>query len=512
MLRVRQERGQRVQIGAVFLLATLLWGAPGGAADAPSLWLPVTAVVHVHSNLSTGADSLDTLAARARAAGVDAVFLTDNLLLRYEYGLYPLRGLIRRTVALPSVMDMGIDRYLTQVREAGARHPDVLLIPGVEVAPHYYWTGSPFTKDLTMHDSQKNLLVLGLPSSQDYKRLPVAGNQAAYVYGWMTPVWLAPLLLAVPAIWLLRHPTYKRALSGGTIKTVCIRRTGVVAALLGLAAALLFYNYPFASPRYDAYQDGSGLRPYQDLIEYVQERGGLTFWSMPDARDFNRYDYGRLGVVTVKTDPYPEALLLTTGYTGFGSLHQDHLTAIDPGETWDAALQAYLDGTRAQVPWGVGEVAYHQDGSAGIFLHAVETVLWVRERTVPALLEAMAKGRMYALVRTKAYGLVLNDFSLMASFSGERAISGETVNASPSGDLQIRIAVTASDGQAHPVQVQIIRSGRVLATRTGQTPFVVEYRDSAPSAGRRVYYRLLIGSPGNRIVSNPIFVTTPSVP
>ncbi len=37
------ERGHWVRIGAVFVLATLLWGVPGGAEDAPSAWLPVTA-------------------------------------------------------------------------------------------------------------------------------------------------------------------------------------------------------------------------------------------------------------------------------------------------------------------------------------------------------------------------------------------------------------------------------------------------------------------------------------
>ena len=162
---VCMHESAQVLSGAVFLLTMFLWSVLVGAQESSSPWRPVIAAVHVHSNLSTGNDSLDELAAQAQAAGIDAIFLTDNFLLRYEYGLFPLRGLIQRTIELPSIMQVGMGRYLTQIREAGARHPQVMLIPGVEVVPHYYWTGSVFKKDLTMHDSQKNILVGAQPVS-----------------------------------------------------------------------------------------------------------------------------------------------------------------------------------------------------------------------------------------------------------------------------------------------------------------------------------------------------------
>jgi hypothetical protein len=499
-------RPDRVLLGLAALLAALLWAVPGGAQESSAGWRPVTSAFHVHSRLSLGSGSLDTLAAEAQASGIEAIFLTDNFLLRYEYGQFPLRGLIRRAVEFPSVMRGGIDQYLAQVREAGLRHPGVMFIPGVEVVPHYYWTGSVFKKNLTMHDSQKNILVLGLKSADEYRRLPMTGNEEAYEYGWMTAVLVSPVLLVLPAIWLIRRPVQKNVRVGWTMMSVRVSRVRPGVILLATACVLLINNYPFASPSYDPYRGGSGHRPHQDLIRYVRDRGGLTIWSMPEAKDFNRFDYGRLGVVTVKTDPYPEALRLTSGYTGFGSLYEDTITVTDPGGLWDGLLLDYMQGRRADPPWGLGEVAYHGGDTTGKRLHQVETVFWVKERTPAALLEAAAKGRMYAVSRTKEYGLRLDDFSLVSEETGDVVASGQTLQAVASTPIRLRLSVSFTDGQARPTPVQVVRSGHVMAAVTETTPFRLEFPGAVPAAGGGTYYRVMIGSGTHRIVSNPIFV------
>lgn len=501
-------RPEPVLLGLAVLLAALLWAIHGNAQEPSSGWRPVTSAFHVHSRLSVGSGSLDTLAAEARASGIEAIFLTDNFLLRYEYGQFPFRGLIRRTFELPSVVRLGIDQYLAQVREVGLRHPGVMFIPGVEVVPHYYWTGSVFKKNLTMHDSQKNILVLGLKSADEYRRLPMTGNEEAYEYGWMTAVWVSPVLLILPAVWLIRHPAHKKVRVGWTMMSLRVSRVRQGVILLIVACVLLINNYPFASPSYGPYREGSGLRPHQDLIRYVRDRGGLTIWSMPEAKDFNQFDYGRLGVVTVKTDPYPEALRQTSDYTGFGSLYEDTITVTDPGGLWDGLLLEYMQGRRAAPPWGLGEVAYHGGDTVGKRLYQVETVFWVRERTPAALLEAVAKGRMYAVSRAKEHGLVLDDFSLTSEETGAVAVSGETLQAVASTPIQIRLSVSYTDGQARPTPVQVIRSGQVLTAVTETTPFRLAFPDVALAAGEGTYYRVLIGSGTHRIVSNPIFVRT----
>ncbi|TAL12088.1 MAG: hypothetical protein EPO02_02645 [Nitrospirae bacterium] len=504
------------RIGPVVLLALLLGGGPSRAAESGQAWQPIATAFHVHSSFSSGSDSLDTLAEQAKADGIGAVFLTDNLLLRFEYGLFPLRDVLRRTVTMPSVLEAGVGRFLSSVGEANLRHPGVMLIPGVEAIPLYYWTGSVFGKDLTMHDAQKNMLVLGLRSEEAYAHLPVAGNRGAYEYGWWTVVGLSPVLLIVPGIWLSTRKVDRKVKVGWTFMVVRERRMVPGIVLLSLAGLLLVNNYPFGVPTYDTYDGEQGLRPHQHLIDYVRERDGLTVWSMPEARDFHQFNYGQLGTVTVRTDPYPEALLATSGYTGFGAAYQDTITVTDPGGIWDRALLEYARGARDRPPWGFGEIAYHTAGSAGIYLHQVQTVLWVGEQTPAALLEAMRKGRMYALVRTKEYGLKLDDFSLASQGNGEEAISGETLHAGPATAIRVRLSVAATDGRPRPVPVLVIRSGRAVASLNETTPFRVEYPDTAPAAGEMAYYRLLIGSPGNRIVSNPIFVrgqaTSPVTP
>src|SRR5437016_4124287 len=251
------RRNMLCLIGCV-ALAGSLWNAAAKADEPGQAWRPVTTVFHVHSDMSTGIDSLESLVAQARSYGIEAIILTDNFLLRFEYGFLPLPGLIRWTVTLPSVMSSGVVRYLEAIRETNQRHPDVLLVPGVEVVPHYYWTGSLFGKDLTMHDAQKNILVVGLPSETDYKQLPVAGSYAAYEYGWLTVLWLSPVLLVAPAIWLLNRRAERKV------------SVGLGVLFLIVAGLLLFNNYPFGRPPFDVYQDGNGLQPYQRLIVYVR--------------------------------------------------------------------------------------------------------------------------------------------------------------------------------------------------------------------------------------------------
>ena len=122
------------------LLAVLAWALAGDAAEGLDR-LP--AVLHLHSDLSTGDFSLEQFAAMAEKQGIGALLLTENYLLRIEYGLPPFRALTRVVREERSVLDGGIDRYLARVAQLRATNPRVLIVPGVEVLPHYYWSGSP---------------------------------------------------------------------------------------------------------------------------------------------------------------------------------------------------------------------------------------------------------------------------------------------------------------------------------------------------------------------------------
>jgi hypothetical protein len=465
----------------------------------------MTVAFHVHSDISTGSLSLDQIAEQAQQMGIDAVVFSENLALRYEYGLFPFRGIIRRTVTLPSVVEYGIDRYLAAMAEAQARHPGVLLVPGVEATPHYYWTGSVPDRNLTMHNSQKNLLVLGLTGPEDYRALPVPGNVAFSRYGWETLDRAWPVLLLVPAVRLWRLKASQQVRVGVTTVRITKRFRVPAGLMAACAVLLLLLAWPYDSPLFSFYDEQVRERPYQALIDTAVQRGGAVIWSMPEAVDFNVFSYGLLGPVTVKTDPYPLALLQTSGYTGFGGVYQDTRTITEPGALWDQLLLQYLDGQRPVPPAVFGEIAYHRPGQAGIELNQVLNVVTVRERTVAALVEAMKAGRLYALSQAgRPFGLRLNTFQVEAQDGSRAAAVGQPFihGAEPPA---VRVTVTATDRGSHHVTVAVIRSGQVVARFSGTTPFHQRVVDATLSAGAAAFYRVDVRGEGE-ILSNPIFV------
>jgi len=455
------------------------------------------ATVHVHSTASTGELTIDALAERAEQLGLDVLILTDNFSLRYEYGLWPLPGLLKRQVRFPSVLEYGIERYLDEISAAQSRHPKLIILPGVEVAPYYYWTGSLVTRNLTMHNAQRNLLVFGLTKPEDYRSLPVSGNPGSYKFDWRGAVNGAPMLLVIPALMLWRprrQASDRRSL-----------RRSVACVLVVLAVALVAHAWPLSESAFSSYDDQLGYRPYQALIDDVKNKGGLVFWSLSEARDFHEYAAGALGTVTVKTEPHPEALLMTRGYTGFGGLYQDGRTNIEPGELWDRLLHLPISEQRP-TPVLIGELAFHGLSEAGKDLHRLVTALWVKERTAAGVLEALRSGHAYAVGEGDHHvQLRLDEFRVLCQGGAKSASVGDRLDPAGARDLMVQLSVTARDRGRHPVKVRVIRSGHVLAELSGETPFRVDWPDSILPTTEPMTYRVQITGSGE-LLSNPIVV------
>ena len=133
--------------------------------------------LHVHSTFSNGHYEIAELAELASQRSIDVLVLTDSFLSTVIYGVWPLdriglEGISKWT--RPSVRNRGVANYLAAIRDAQGRFPDVILVPGVEVKPYYYWTGTPWNK-LTLHNFNRHLTVSGL-SEEDLSDLPVIGN------------------------------------------------------------------------------------------------------------------------------------------------------------------------------------------------------------------------------------------------------------------------------------------------------------------------------------------------
>ena len=489
------------------LLLTLL-----GVSSTPSLSAiapegtrqPLIAAVHVHSTMSTGSWTLDKVVQQAEARSLDAVVLSENFALRYEYGLFPLRGAFRVRTHFPSVLEYGITNFLQKVEEVQARHPTMVVIPGVEVAPYYYWTGSLWDDTLTMHDTQKNLLVLGLSNEEDYAALPALGNIHSYQYGWQTALSVSPALLFIPAIWLWRRNVRQRN-DGRNPKSFTWSKV-LASSLAGIALALLFNAWPFSQPQFSPYDSQFAHLPYQALIDTVAQRNGVTIWSLTEAKDFSQHTINPLGSVTIKTDPHPEMLLQTNQYTGFGGVYQDTRTITDPGGVWDQTLKQYLSGNRVNPPFTYGEIAFHTQGQAGIELDQVLTGLWVQERTTAGVIEALRTGHAYAIGQYgNTHGLRLKAFSVECGEGKDSAMSGETLIRRKACTPTVSLSGFTTDHDAHAVSIRIIRSGQVVATYDRQAPFEIQFSDTnAPREGS-MYFRIDIHGHGE-LISNPIFL------
>ena len=231
----------------ITVLLAVLAGALVGRAEGVER---LSAVLHVHSDLSTGDLPLERLAAMAERQGIGALLLTENYLLRVEYGLPPFRALTRVAREERAVLGTGIDRYLARVARARAENPRVLIVPGVEVLPHYFWSGSPLALEMTVHNTQKNLLVFGLPNAAALRALPVTGNPVAGRYGWVSALDVLPGFLVVPGIYLLARK--RRSLRRvGRVAVVVTRRRWLVGGLLcGVGVLALARGWPFTVEPY----------------------------------------------------------------------------------------------------------------------------------------------------------------------------------------------------------------------------------------------------------------------
>ncbi|MSR76721.1 MAG: hypothetical protein EXS63_00625 [Candidatus Omnitrophica bacterium] len=133
-------------------------------------------ILHAHSQIS-GEDeySLEDYAQFAKEKDVDVLLLTEYFQQKVTVRLVPPIPFLQWSHEKPSAVKYGVSRYFQATDEFNQTYPEVLAIPGAEVTPYYWWSGSLWSQDWTVHDLQKNILVAGLdaPSLQN---LPTIEN------------------------------------------------------------------------------------------------------------------------------------------------------------------------------------------------------------------------------------------------------------------------------------------------------------------------------------------------
>ena len=467
----------------LFFVPLLILLAPHWVLAAEYLQVP--GLIDLRTTHSDGELDLDSLVKLAKSRGFDCLFVNDHDRLVMEYGLFPLRHVLRKRVERPSINKGGAKKYLAHVTTVQAKYPDMIVVPGSETAPFYFWTGSYFSKNLTAHNHERRILTIGLDQPEDYENLPILHNGfcVRHIKDSLPKMVLFFVPLALGLL-LLRWRGFFR-ISGMIIS--------------GLSLLFVLNTVPFRSSPFDQYHGDQGVAPYQLVIDYVHSKGGLTFWNYPETRSGVR----RLGPVFLDTPPYPEVLRQTKGYTGFAAIYGDTITITEPGGIWDDVLLEYCAGHRNRPVWGISTADFHKDGGAGEKLGNFPTVFLVREKTGEEILFAMRQGRMYACRGEYPQRMVLNDFSVCSSLCRTKATSGEEIALKE--NPRIHISLSQKEPSESPVTVRLMRSGELIETLNGILPMEIDFEDEYFNPGQKIYYRIDARGCG-QLVSNPIFV------
>ena len=157
-------------------------------------YLQLRGAMHIHSEFSTGAESIETIALRALDHGVDVLVFTDDDILEIDYGLPFLRQLIGYSETRRALLTEGaLDAYLAEIRRIDSEQESLILIDGVESAPFYFWDVDLLSGLWRFSNWNKHLLAIGLETAEEYASLPVLGSEAIWVEQWTGWLSLWPL-------------------------------------------------------------------------------------------------------------------------------------------------------------------------------------------------------------------------------------------------------------------------------------------------------------------------------
>ncbi len=483
----KQRKGSRIarlKIGVVtFIGLTIL------ALCVPSLvlakYLQLDAVIGVKSRFSSGCSSIQELANLAQHRKIDVVFFSDNDRLSLEYGVDPFERIFKKKRESASVLTSGAAPYLSEISSNDKNFPETLLIPALETAPFYFWTGNIIDKNLIAHNWSKRLLLVGLNNTSAIEQIPILNSNFSQRY---LEVYLPQFLIWIGLFLLFTILYFKSK------KRICF-------FFLVIFLLLAFNDHPFQSSKFNQYEGDQGIAPYQELIDYASANNALTFWVRPESPD----NPGLGESLGIKTEPFTNDLLLSDGYTGFEAVYDGGVEVIKPGKEWDQVLIQHITGKRKKPIWAYGGNDLVCEGEQGRRLGGVRTILLVREKTQEAALEAIAKGRMYSVAQPGDFRLSLDEFTVFDRVIGQNAEQGDVLFSTDVPTIKAKLRF--SSGGHERAKVSIIREGKLIKSENVILPYQLNWSDSTVKAKGMTYYRLVAEiSPENRLVSNPIFV------
>jgi len=449
-------------------------------------YIQLDGVTDVKTRYSGGCANVEETATAAKQAGLDIVIFNDRVRNSIQYGIFPFKRIIKKTNEGPSILSTSSNVYLSNIKDKDKQFRETLLIPGADVSPFYYWTGSVFKKNLVAHNWDKRLSIIGLEYGEDFEQIPILDSNFSTKYA-------AKFQNSVIGFGLLLVIALSMAFKG------FYRKAAIPLAVFFVL--LIFNNHPFRSSLFDQYHGDRGVAPYQEVIDYAFAKGAMVFWDDVEAVNGKR----QWGTIQLETQPHPEDLVLSRNYTGFQAVADKPVTLTEPGNVWDHVLTQYVRGERKHPVWGYGANNFLCAGEAGPVLGAVRTVFLVREKQKEAVLDAMRKGRMYAVRQPGRHRLSLDEFVIKDAGSEKKATLGEKLVSTAFPEINLKVHSTG--GNEKRAKVFLIRNGKVIKRQSVVLPYELEMIDSQVDMSGPAYYRVkVIASPVDYLLSNPVFV------
>jgi hypothetical protein len=465
--------------------------------------IQVPAALQISSKVSDGKYTIPEIIRICRNNKFKVVVICDRDLMRWEYGIMPWRNIIKRTEETGSILKYGARRYLKEFKQVKEDNPDLVIIPGVESAPFYYWNGGLSHSDFEIRDWHKHLIAIGLKEPRDIEYLPVIGNKKALElpFGFNNLILFWPVLLLAVGIFYFEKRSYDykdqsgKQLAGFSKSS---RRLGIL--LIAAAGIFLADNFPFRFYRFDQYHGQQGEYPYQNYINYVRGRQGLVFWAHPEARNEEK-----IGAVSVKTEDHSIDLLRSHDYTGFGVFFEGFKNVGKINGIWDSLLKDYCSGLRQNPVWASGFLSFDYSGDLDEYLRDLKVVLLLPELNEEEVLKALKTGSAYSVMGRGSSRFTLDKFTVSDSDSGERSAMGGTLRANATPRIEIKADYLS--GQPGQINIKLIRNGELIKDFVSATPADITYLDEQAPLSGKFYYRLEIKGADVVVVTNPVFVT-----
>jgi hypothetical protein len=478
-------------------------------------------ILRVESKVSAGLKNFDEIVSEAKAHSLDFIIISDQLIVKVEYGLPPFRNIFKLYKTRPSIISYGVEKYLMELNAVDEKYNDILVFPGADVAPYYFWEGFPLPGKLKCNQYSQQLTIFGSDSPEFYKKIPIIHNEY-FELSLKNILKLWPLLIIIWGSYMIKFSHLGVEADSLTNKSIPRRRKITGISLCVIASLWLLNNKPFFnSYTYNQYSN-DGLKPYQQLADYIKKHPDAdkiaAFWSAPGITMKNN-----ISGVKLVTNPYWHDIRNIDNFDGFAGVYGDALNAYLPGMEWDRMLISYLNGERTLIPFIVGEIDYHQKKRR---IDNIQTIVFAKEFSKSSILQALKNGHSYGYFQ---YGnFMLNVDNASISDNGQKYIPGDTlqirdneINLNISGTVKWSCVSGNSDNsdissfnnlkkqniRLPKINVTIICNGKIVEEKIiRQKTFDLKIPIKLPNDRKNGYIRFYMQSPNaGLIVSNPIF-------